>query len=187
MPYPPADRLLTAEELYRYPDTGTTKYELERGRLVVSEPPGERHGSIALNIGAALLAFVRPRRLGVVTLEAGCVLRRNPDTVRGPDVTFVRQEHLDPGRDRDKFLEGAPDFAVEVISPGERPGAVARKIAGYFEGGAALVWAVYPARRLVVVHTPDGTTRVVREPESLDGGEVLPGFALPAAAVFAET
>lgn len=184
MSHPPADRLLTAEDLYRYPDTGTAKYELERGRLVVSEPPGERHGSIALNIGTALLAWVRPRHLGVVTLEAGCVLRRGPDTVRGPDVTFMRRERLDPTRDRDKFIEGAPDFAVEVISPSERPGAVARKIAGYFEGGSSLVWAVYPLRRLVVVHTSGGATRMVREPEALDGGDVVPGFTLPVVEVF---
>lgn len=185
MAHPPTERLLTAEDLYRYPDTGTKKYELERGRLVVSEPPGLPHGSVGMRIGAALLNFVEPRGLGLVVGQAGFVLRRGPDTVRGPDAAFLRRDRLPGGPVPEGFFEGAPDLVVEVISPSERAGAVARKVAAYFEGGAAIVWAVYPPRRLVVVHTRDGATRMVRAPEALDGGDVLPGFALPVAAVFA--
>lgn len=182
---PPTTQLLTAEDLCHYPDDGAHKYELVEGRLFVSEPPGVEHGSIALNVGAALQAFVEPRRLGLVTMEVGCVLRRGPDTVRGPDVTFVRFERIPASDQREKFFEGAPDLAVEVISPSERAGEVARKVASYLAAGTQLVWAVYPRKRLVVVHTPGGDKRLLREPEALAGGDLLPGFVLPVRKVFA--
>lgn len=186
MAHPPTERLLTAEDLYDLPDDGFHHYELDAGRLVVSEPPGEWHGSIAVNIGAALLAFVRPRRLGAVMVESGFVVRRGPDTVHGPDVSFIHRERARRGPAREKFVEGHPDLAVEIVSPSDRAGRVTRKVAGYLERGTGLVWVVYPRKRLVVVHTPDGTTRLVREPDALDGGDVVPGFRLPVAEVFAE-
>ena len=186
MTHPPADRLLTAEDMLTFEGDGFHRYELVRGRLVVSEPPGEYHGSIAVTIGAELRAFVRPRKLGRVTVESGCVVERAPDTVRGPDVSFVRRERAPRGEARDGFVEGAPDLAVEIYSPSDRAGKVLRKVREYLAGGAGLVWVVYPRKRLVVVHTPDGGKRMVREPESLDGGDVLPGFTLPVAEVFAE-
>jgi len=182
---PPTTHLLTAEDLYDLPDDGFHKYELVNGRLVVSEPPGHEHGSIALFIGARLLAFVEPRRLGAVAVESGYVLRRGPDTVRGPDVTFLRRARLPAPEEAHKFIEGAPDLAVEVVSPGDRAGEIARKVAGYLASGTRLVWVVYPRKRLVVVHTPDGGKRLMRESESLDGAGVLPGFTLPLADVFA--
>lgn len=187
MAHPPTDRLLTAEDLYDLPDDGYHHYELDAGRLVVSEPPGYTHGSLALRIGARLLAFVEPRGLGAVAVESGFVLHRGPDTVRGPDVSFLRHTRVPQGDAADKFVEGTPDLAVEIVSPGDRAGNVARKVAGYLASGTAIVWVVYPRRRLVVVHTPDGGKRLVREPDALDGGAVLPGLAVPLADVFAGT
>ena len=112
--------------------------------------------------------------------------RRAPDTVRGPDVSFIRRERAPSGDALDKFTEGPPDLAVEVVSPSNAAGKIARKVGEYLASGAGLVWVAYPSKRLVIVHTPDGAKRMVREPESLDGGEVLPGFTLPVAEVFAE-
>lgn len=185
MAHPPVDRLLTAEDLLEL-GSDDYQYELVRGRLVVSEPPTHEHGSIALNIGMALRAFTRPRGLGRAVVESGYVLERGPDTVRGPNVSFVRRERVPRGDDREKFVEGHPDLAVEIVSPGDRAGKIARKVGEYLTCGAGLVWVVYPGQRLVVVHAPDGGKRMVREPGSLDGGGVLPGFTLPLAEVFAE-
>jgi Uma2 family endonuclease len=187
MAHSPTERLLTAEDLYELEDDGFHHYELDEGRLVVSEPPGLGHGNLALRIGARLLAFVEPRGLGVVSVESGFVMRRGPDTVHGPDVAFVRRDRA-PAPDTpefERFVEGHPDLAVEIYSPSDRPGRLGRKVAGYLARGTGLVWVVYPRRRLVVSHTPDGATRLVRPPEALDGGDVLPGFTLPAGDLFA--
>ncbi len=178
MGFPPAHRLLTAEDLYDVPGDAR-RYELVRGRLHVSEPPAFTHGALAIRIGALLLAFVRPRKLGAVVAETGYVVERGPDTVRGPDVSFVRRERVPVGRAADKFVEGTPDLAVEIRSPGDRPGEIAETVAEYLRAGCSLVWVVDPRKRVVRVHTPDGMTRVLRDGEMLDGGTVLPGFTAP--------
>lgn len=182
----PSEPLLTAEDLYDLPDDGRHRYELVDGRLVVSEPPGMTHGGITVNFAMLLGTFVRQHRLGRVYGEAGYVLRRGPDTVRGPDLTFVRRDRLPAPEVAHRFYEGAPDLAVEIVSPGDRAGEIARTVAGYLAAGTRLVWVVYPARRTVVAHRPGGTTRVFGEDGTLDGGDVLPGFAAPVAEVFTE-
>ncbi|GJG85648.1 hypothetical protein tb265_08290 [Gemmatimonadetes bacterium T265] len=178
MSFPPAQTLLTAEDLYDIPDDDH-RYELVRGVLQVSEPTGFGHGTLATRIGALLLAFVRPRKLGQVAAEAGYVVERGPDTVRGPDVSFIRAERAPVGVAAEKFVEGTPDLAVEIRSPGDRPGKIAEKVAEYLSNGTPLVWVVEPRKRLVIVHTPDGVTRVLRDGEVVDGGSVLPGFTAP--------
>jgi Uma2 family endonuclease len=101
-------------------------------------------------------------------------------------VTFVRRDRLPPADRAHRFYEGAPDLAVEIVSPGERAGEIARKVAGYLAAGTSLVWVVYPERRAVVAHHPDGTTRVHGEDATLEGHDVLPSFAAPITEVFAE-
>lgn len=179
MSYPPTHQLLTAEDLYEMPDDGRHRYELVRGVLVVSEPPGFTHGDLTTRIIVLLSAYVRPRKLGKVVGEVGYVLERGPDTVRGPDVSFVRRERVPTGAAADKFVEGGPDLVVEIRSPGDRPGAIAEKVAEYLGRGVSLVWVVDPRRRVVMVHTPDGHTRLLRDGATVDGGDVLPGFTAP--------
>ena len=154
----PTTALLTAEDLYGMPEEDE-RYELVEGRLVVSEPPGWTHGSIAANIAALLLGFVRPRRLGAVVVESGYVLARGPDTVRGPDVSFVRADRVPHADVAHRFYEGAPDLAVEIVSPDDRAREIARKVANYLQAGTRAVWVVYPDLGTVVVHTPDGLSR----------------------------
>ena len=182
----PSEPLLTAEDLYDLPDDGRHRYELVDGRLVVSEPPGMTHGGITVNFAMLLGTFVRQHRLGRVYGEAGYVLRRGPDTVRGPDVSFVRADRLPPRGRAHRFYEGAADLVVEIVSPGDRAGELARKVAGYLAAGTALVWVVYPEIRTVVAHRPDGTARVHGEDDTLHGGDVLPGFAVRVAELFPE-
>lgn len=173
---PVTDRLLTAEDLYGLPEEDV-RYELEDGRLVVSEPPGWTHGEIAVAIAAPLHAFVRAHGLGRVVVASGYVLARRPDTVRGPDVSFVRAERLPPREVAHRFYEGAPDLAVEVVSPNDRAAEVARRVAGYLRAGTRAVWVVYPDTRSVAVHTPDGLARLHGPGAVLPGGDVLPGFS----------
>ena len=115
-----ASRVITAEQFIELPDDGHD-YELVHGRLVEVAPSGFSSAQIGLLIGAALVAFVRPRRLGELTnAEGGYILARAPDTVRAPDVAFIRAERVPEGADRDFFVRYPPELAVEVMSHTDR-------------------------------------------------------------------
>ena len=165
---------ITADELMRLqpPDKQT---ELVRGRMIVREPPGCRHGDIAVNLTVVLSQFVRTHNLGRVWSETGYVLSSNPDTVRGPDVSFVRHERVPDPIPRG-YARFAPDLAVEVLSPDDRPGEVLERVADYLNAGTHLVWVVDPDRRLVRVYGADGSVAEISESGALEGGDVLPGF-----------
>jgi Uma2 family endonuclease len=176
--------LLTAEHLYSI-DDDRYLYELDRGRLVVMEPPGFDHGATAARITLLLATFVEAHHLGqVVTGDTGFVLFRAPDTVRGPDVAFVGAERLPSEEDAQLFFEGAPDLAVEVLSPSNRPGQLETKIKNYLAAGTRLVWVVDPRRRTVVVHAPDAIPGTLTDADEIDGADVLPGFRAPVRALF---
>lgn len=172
-------RVVTAEELFELPDA--RHHELVRGVPRVCEPPGGAHGQLAMRVGALLDEHVRRHGLGTVLVEAGYVLRRMPDTVRGPDISFVSIARLPPGQIPEAFIPGAPDLAVEIISLGSRWSEVEEKVADYLAGGARLVWLVDPRARRVVVHYPDRPPAVLAEDEALGGEDVVPGFTLPVA------
>lgn len=130
--------LLTAEHLAAM-DEDFYKLELDEGQLVIMEPPVPEHGRVEVRIAALLFAFVEARRLGVVySGDPGFVLARKPDTVRGPDVAFLRAERVPTGDAVSAFYEGAPDLAVEVRSRNDRPGEIAKKVRNYLDGGDAL-------------------------------------------------
>jgi Uma2 family endonuclease len=175
-------RAVTAEELFQFPDS--KYYELVRGMPRVCEPPGGVHGKIAGSIVAHLHNHVERLGLGTVLVEAGYVLQRGPDTVRGPDVSFVSLARLPPEQIPEQFIPGAPDLAVEILSPSSRWSEVEEKIADYFAAGARLVWVVDPGERRAIVRYPDRPPRVVAAGESLDGEDVVPGFALALAELF---
>lgn len=177
---PPMTALLTADELLHLHIPGKCA-ELVRGVLVVREPPGARHGRIAMNLGVELANFVRARELGVVyAAETGFTLARHPDTVRAPDVAFVRRERL-PSPEPVGFPELAPDLVVEVLSPDDRPGQRLAKVADWLSAGTRVVWVIDPERRLARVYRHDGTERIVSAAETLDGEDVVPGFSCPLA------
>ena len=168
--------LMTAEELLHahVPDKRT---ELVRGVLVVREPAGGPHGRISMELARHLANDVAEHRLGVVyAAETGFTLARRPDTVRAPDVAYVRRDRV-PDPEPAGFPELAPDLAVEVLSPGDRPGEVLAKVADGLSAGTRLVWVVDPARRLARVYRDDGTEHVVTEERDLDGEDVVPGFS----------
>jgi Uma2 family endonuclease len=173
---------LTADELLRLnlPDKRT---ELVRGVLVVREPAGFRHGAITMRLGATLHAFVEANSLGLVlAAETGFTLQRNPDTVRAPDVAFISRARL-PDQPPSGFAEVAPDLAVEVLSPDDRPGEVLEKVADWLKAGARMVWVVDPIRETARVYRADGNESTHGVGDALEGEEVLPGFSCALTAI----
>src|ERR1051325_1029173 len=171
--------LMTADELLQMPDDGYHRYELVRGELRTMTAAGNRHSIIAGRILGRLLAYVEPRNLGEVTgADGGYWIARNPDTVRVPDVGFIRQERAVM---TDHFFDGPPDLAVEVISPNDRYTEVADKTAEWLQAGTRAVVVVNPRRNIVIVHRPHGTEDVT---DTLAVEAIIPGWRMPLTDVF---
>ena len=176
-------RPMTAEELFALPEA-EMQYELVRGQLREVPMAGWRHGWIEVNIIVVMATDPVARAVGrPVSGDTAFVLARDPDTVRIPDVAFVRHERLPP-----PLVSGraalAPDLAVEIHSPNDRPGEVQQKLADYFAAGVQLVWLVDPDEQTVEVWTPGGLDRRCTTAETIDGGTVIPGFRCPGARFF---
>ena len=172
--------LLTVEQFEQLPDDGT-RHELDEGDLVVVPSPFGQHGRIQLRIGSILLSFVDSRSLGLVFTETG--FRLSGDTVRGPDVSFIRAERAS-GLDLNKRFECAPDLAVEIISPSETAQEIAHKVRQYLRAGAA-VWIVYPDDRTVHVFETSKKARVLEADDLLEDHLLLPGFSVRVNELFA--
>ena len=167
--------LMTAEQLL-HTNIPNKRTELVRGVLIVREPPGGRHGSVVMNLAIQLGVHVQKEQAGqLFAAETGFALFRQPDTVRAPDIAFVRRERL-PRPIPVGFPELAPDLVVEVLSPGDRPGETLAKVGDWLEAGAALVWVVDPERHTARIYRRDGTEAFLGEDDGLDGEDVLPGF-----------
>jgi Uma2 family endonuclease len=173
---------ITAEQLFEIP--GHEHFDLLEGELIPTSPPGFDHGEIAMEIAAALREFVRARKLGKVVVEAGFCVAREPDTVRAPDVAFVRGERIPAGGVR-AFFQGAPDLAVEVISPNDRAGDVIAKAGDWLRYGCTAVWVVTPETETVNVYSNRQKTHFLSEEDTLVCEELLPGFCLPVSQIFA--
>jgi Uma2 family endonuclease len=170
-----APGLLTADDLSRL-NIQDKRTELVRGRLVVREPAGFRHGVVALEIARRLSDFVTSRSLGVVVAaETGFTLFRDPDTVRAPDAAFVRADRVPQPLPRG-YAAFAPDFVVEVLSPDDRAGEVLAKVGDWLDAGVRLVWVLDPDRRVARVYRSDGSEAMIAAENTLDGEDVLPGF-----------
>lgn len=133
-----------------------------------------------------LFPFVRAGKLGMLTTADGAyIIIRDPETVVVPDAAFVRQDRLPDGIRPKKYVPVRPDLAVEVISPTDEPGDIAKKRELYRRAGVPLVWWVDPDRRTVAVYRDGEFAAELGETDELDGGEVLPGFRLRVAEIFA--
>ncbi len=173
----------TAEELLRMP--AGTHGEIVNGVYVSMTAPGGVHGYVASRIDRHVGNFVDTRGLGATFgAETAFCLKRSPDVVRCPDFAFVAAERLAAVL-RVGANEGAPDLAVEVLSPSNTHTEMSRKLAEYLRYGARQVWMVDPATRTVTVHTAGGLPRFLEGDDMLEGGKLLPGFSTPIAAFFA--
>jgi Uma2 family endonuclease len=178
-------RLYTAEDLRRMPTD--EPWELWEGELRRVPGAGGVASKLAGVIFALIWPFVRAGKLGLLTTADGTyILRRDPQTVVVPDVAFVRWERLPGGTPPEGYIPVPPDLAVEVRSPSDEPGEIARKLGLYQSAGVPLVWWVDPKRRTVSIHQEGRSVAELDEGDELDGEDVLPGFRLPVAAIFAE-
>ena len=179
-----ATKFMTAEELLAVPDDGH-RYELIEGMVRRMPPAGEEHSEVWAELFWYMKTFAREHKLGaVVGGDAGFLFGRDPDILLVPDVAFTRADRLRPRDQRTDFSPVVPDLVVEVVSPSDRPDEVAKKIAFYLAAGVRLVLELDPRPRTVTVHASGGVPRILRVGDVLDGGDVLPGFKVPVAAIF---
>jgi Uma2 family endonuclease len=174
----------SADELLLMP-RGRWRYELLRGELRVMEPTGIEHGRVASIVGALLFAHVRQTASGVVlAAETGFVLKSNPDTVRAPDAAFISQERFDRVGPTTKYWSGAPDFAVEVLSPSDRPDEVRKKVHEWLAAGTIAVVVLDPADHTATVHRSGCEASLYSQQDTLDLGDAVPDFRPAVAELF---
>ena len=167
---------ITAEELLRMPDDGMRR-ELVQGELREMTPAGFRHGTVAGRIHIKLGYFVDEHDLGIVSAaETGFRLASDPDTVRAPDVAFVRRERIEEVGEPKGYWPGAPDLAVEVISPNDRYHEVHDKVLDWLRAGTRMVILADPSSRTLTVYHASREVEILTEDDTLDGGDVVPGW-----------
>jgi Uma2 family endonuclease len=175
---------ITADELFRKP-SDHYRYELVKGELRKMIPAGTRHGSIITRLLSALVQHVEALALGeVFGPDTGFKIAESPDTVRAPDIAFVSKGRIPAGELTEKFWPGAPDLAVEVISPTDTLYELDEKIEEYITSGVTLVWVVNPKKHTVTAYRPGAGPEVLAESDQLDGSPVLPAFQYPIAKLF---
>jgi Uma2 family endonuclease len=159
--------------------------ELIDGEIVEMTPAPDGSSSTALSIGALLWNHVRPNNLGrVYSADGGFVLFPDRETVRVPDVAFVRTERMPQGEARRHFPRLAPDLVVEVLSPTDRASDVLAKVAMYQEAGVPLIWLVDPEVQTVTVLATNLPPVTLHPGDTLDGGNVLPDLQIAIADIF---
>jgi Uma2 family endonuclease len=176
--------LITAEELAQMPEE-EGGIELVKGEVIKMSPAGYKLGEIAASILIFIGHFVRQRKLGkVYTAETGFILARNPDTVRAPDAAFVTTERVAQQRRSKGYFDGPPNLAVEVVSPDDTDEKVEEKILDYVQAGTKMVWVIRPRTQTITVYRSLSEIRVLTAADTLDGGDILPGFTVPVKEIF---
>lgn len=139
-------------------------------------PAGFEHGSIGSELLMRLRQFVKANDLGVVVgADTGFVLARDPDLVRSPDVAFVTKHRVAQATIK-AFFPGAPDLAVEVLSPSDTIYELGEKIDDFFAAGTRMVWVINPKSKTAGVHRPGLSVEVLHVNDQLSGLDVVPGF-----------
>jgi Uma2 family endonuclease len=176
--------LLTLDEYMALPDDGQ-RHELRAGLILAEPPPFPRHGQIQVRLSGMLREFVEPRGLGAVLADSGYLLSRDPATVLGPDVSFVRRDRFDAEQAARGYFSGAPDLAAEVLSPANRSAEIHAKVADYLAAGSILVWVIDPQHEVVTVYRKLLEPRRIGIDGVLDGEDVLPGLTIEVAKLLA--
>jgi Uma2 family endonuclease len=176
---------VTADQLLRMPDD-SMRHELVRGEHRVMPPPGFEHGRVAANVGGMLLTHVRKTGIGVtLAAETGFLLARDPDTVRAPDASFISKERADAAGPTAEYWPGAPDFAVEVVSPSDSFHEVQDKALEWLTAGTVAVLVLDPPKRTATVYRGQGDAHVYSADDELDLSDAVPGFRVAVAELFA--
>jgi Uma2 family endonuclease len=183
------EKLYTADEFWKIahlPENFEKRLELIDGVIVEMAPAGGEHGEIGADLLIEVGVYVKSKRLGrLTTAETGFVLYKDAngkDTVLAPDIGFVSMERA-PERLPKKYVPFPPDFVVEIVSPNDRAEDVQEKLSKYRKAGVRLMWFLYPSSKTINVHTPDNST-TLGIADTLDGGDMLPGFTLPVRKLF---
>lgn len=174
---------MTAEEFFTYSCAGR-RLELVAGEITEMSPSGFDHGELVLHLGALLIDFAsRHGTVRVAGGDVGFVVARDPDTVLAPDIAVVRSERI-PESGCSRFVDGAPELAVEIVSPSDRPAEIEAKARHWIGCGARVVWVVHKAKTTVTIYRGGGERTALSLDDTLDGGDVLPGFTCPVRRVF---
>ena len=175
---------MTAEDLLALPDDGL-RSEVIKGELRTMPPVGHQHGMIAMLISIPLGQYILEHQLGMIyAAETGFIVARNPDTVRAPDASFVRQEVIDRYGEPQGYWPTAPDLAIEVISPNDIYLEVEEKVFEWLEAGARMVITINPRRKIVTVYRSLLDVKILTENDTLDGADVVPGWQMPVRKLF---
>jgi len=180
----PAPGTATEEDVIKIRDRERRLFELVDG-VLVEKVMGYWESVLAIELAGLLRDFIKRRKLGTLAGEAG-MLRLSPGLVRIPDLSFISRARIASHRRAlAPILPLAPDLAIEVLSEGNTPREMARKLRDYFTSGCRLVWLVDPRTRKVDVYTSPAEPITLTEKQTLTGGDVLPGFRLPLRKLFA--
>ena len=167
-------KLMTAEEAAQL-STVNRRFELVKGVYVEMSPTSARHGKVANRLSYLINGFIAQHPLGEVTAaETGFLLARNPDVVRAADVAFIAKTRLPAGEvPEEGYWTLAPDLAVEVVSPNDKPDDVQEKVQDYLEAGTPMVWVVYPKTRSVMVYRSLRDIKILRAEDMLSGAPCI--------------
>lgn len=178
-----AEKLLTVEEYQRLPDPGIPT-ELVQGKVVRMNPPTPRHGQVCMRIARVLDRYLEEHPLGeLVSNDAGIIIARNPDTVRGADVAFYSHERVPRGPLPQGYLPVVPEVVFEVRSAEDRWHRLLAKTAEYLEAGVSIVCVLDPFSETLHIYTADQPAQVVAGDQEFRLPEVLPGFRCQVAAL----
>jgi Uma2 family endonuclease len=180
----PASTLITAEQLWRMPKDSLRR-ELVRGEMRVMCLAGARHGRLAAKIGGILFEHERKTSVGMACgAGTGFVIAHDPDTVRAPDAAFISKDRFEAVGDTEKFWPGAPDLAVEVVSPNDTFREVQGKALEWVAAGCVAVLVIDPAQRTATVYRVGGDLHIYAGEEEIDLGDAVPGFSLALGELF---
>jgi Uma2 family endonuclease len=184
MPTATRKKLYTAKEYAALPDSVTGPFsELVRGEIVEMAQPGFIHGEIQLSIGMLLKQHCIATGSCRVVVESGVITERDPDTVRGPDVSLYSARRLPMNKVVRVYPDIPADLCVEVRSPEDTIKKLLEKAEEYLRSGVKEVWIADPKAKSVRVITVN-QTRVLKNGDTLEGGTLLPGFTCKVADFF---
>ena len=178
-------RFATAKELFSMTDDGH-RYELVRGELRQRQLAGGEEGFISSDVAGSLGLYVKSEGLGKSYIATGFIIGTDPDHVRAPNVAFVRRERIESIGRTTFYWPEAPDLAVEVISPDDRYSEINEKVTDWLAAGTRMVVVVNPRNKTVRVHSSQTDVVTLAIADTLDGGDVVPGWQMPLSDIFAD-
>ncbi|MHB8970056.1 MAG: Uma2 family endonuclease [Pirellulaceae bacterium] len=176
--------LMTAEQLAEVSQDGKC-CELVQGELRMMSPAGNEHGRITVRLTWRIAQHVEREKLGVVfAAETGFLLHSDPDTVRAPDLAFVTKARQEQTGQVEGYWPGAPDLAVEVVSPNDSFSGMEEKALAWLAAGACVVWIVDPRQKHVTVYRDRDDIVVLEADAALAEPVLLPGWQVRVGEIF---